>query len=243
MKIRRKEGDMSTKKIVQRFTTVIAALACSAISQVACRATVLTTSPAMIDGWTISWPSTLQVSVDQDPNSQIQVDLTKSATFVAPNQGFQITFAPTPGATETADEFVFDSESITNDTGEPFSEFSFILLNSGTADAAFSKVFTPPSGTGYSYSTPSIINNDDEADYLGTQNNGVTAIWGDGNATSSGNNLTISAPKGSIFSFKELSTPGAPTRVPEPAIPGLLLLVAAAMLWRRPSVDPVRCTR
>jgi hypothetical protein len=226
MKIRRKEGDMSTKKIVQRFTTVIAALACSAISQVACRATVLTTSPAMIDGWTISWPSTLQVSVDQDPNSQIQVDLTKSATFVAPNQGFQITFAPTPGATETADEFVFDSESITNDTGEPFSEFSFILLNSGTADAAFSKV-----------------NNDDEADYLGTQNNGVTAIWGDGNATSSGNNLTISAPKGSIFSFKELSTPGAPTRVPEPAIPGLLLLVAAAMLWRRPSVDPVRCTR
>ena len=230
---------MSIKKITRIFAAGIAALLCLSVSQIACRASVITTSPALIDGWTISWPKTLQVTVEQDLNSQIQVDLTKSATFVAPDQGFQLTFAPTPGATATADSFVFDSESITNDTGKPFGEFSFILLNSGTADATFSKVFSPPSGAGYSYSAPSVINGNDEADYPGVQNNGVTALWGNGVATSAGNNLTISAPSGSVFSFKELSTPS----VPEPAIPGLLLLAGAVVLWRRPSVDPARCNR
>src|ERR1700733_14211220 len=70
------------------------------------------TSPITIDGWTISWPTEIGLSISQDGSTATQVDLQKSATFTAPNQGFQISFAP--GTSTTADTFVISTESITN---------------------------------------------------------------------------------------------------------------------------------
>ena len=184
-----------------------------------------TTSPAKIDGWTISWPTPgVGLSVSQDATSAVQVDLEKSATFTAPNQGFQITFAPTSGSTPTADVFVFPDESIINETGKSFSGFSFILINSGTANATFggplTPGFIPPSGPGYNYTSVTETNGKTELDYKGTQDNGATSFWGAGipdTTNSAFDGLVIDAPAGSVFSLKELSVSGPPNSVPVPA--------------------------
>src|SRR5208282_243858 len=55
----------------------------------------VSTSPDSIDGWTISWPSGVGLAISQDATTSTQVDIQKTATFTAPNQGFQITFVPT----------------------------------------------------------------------------------------------------------------------------------------------------
>jgi hypothetical protein len=181
---------------------------------------VVSTSPITIDGWTISWPSEVGLSVTQDSSTATQVDLEKTATFTAKGQGFQIAFAA--GANATADTFVISTESITNNTGAPFKGFSFILLNTGTTNATFggtSPGFTPPKGTGYDYTSVSLVNGKTELDYTGSQDNGVTSVWGNGDPSSSGDNLVIDAPAGSQFALKELSVPGGggPPAVPLPA--------------------------
>jgi hypothetical protein len=181
------------------------------------------TSPVSIDGWTISWPTPVGLAIQQDTTTSTQVDVQKTATFSAPGQGFQITFAPsTTSSGTTANVFVIPQESITNDTGAAFSSFSFIILNTGTADATFAGPgFTPPTGTGYNFTSVSLVNGGTELDYIGTQGNGVTSLWGDGTTAPGGNNLVIDAPAGSDFSLKELAgsggPPGPPTTVPLPA--------------------------
>ena len=179
------------------------------------------TSPATIDGWTISWPSPgVGLAITQDGTNANQVNVEKSATFTAPNQGYQITFVPTV-STPTANVFVIPDESIINATGKSFSGFSFILLNTGTADATFggplTPGFIPPTGPGYDYTSVSLVNGKTELDYTGTQANGATSFWGDGNPNSGGDNLVIDAPAGSVFSLKELSVSGGGNVVPVPA--------------------------
>lgn len=178
------------------------------------------TSPTIIDGWTIAWPTGIGLTVTQDTTTATQVDLAKTATFTAPGQGFQISFVA--GANATADAFVIDTESITNNTGSKFGGFSFILLNTGTANATFGGTtpgFKPPTGAGYDYTSVSLVNGKTELDYVGSQNNGVTSLWGNGDASSAGDNLVIDAPAGSSFSLKELAVPGpsGPPAVPLPA--------------------------
>jgi len=221
---------MMTGKMPRFFAAGIMILAWLAAGPT-CRASLIDTSPQMIDGWTISWPSAIELSVIQDVTNPAQVDLVKSATFTAPQQGFQISFAPTPGQTQTADLFDLIGETITNDTGKPFGDFSFILLNTGTppATATLTNVFALPSGSGYDYTNESTSSNDTEADYTGTQNVGVTTSWG---GTTSNDKLVISAPSGSTFVLKELSEPQIPI-IPEPGSLGLLLFGIATMCKRR----------
>jgi hypothetical protein len=174
----------------------------------------------MIDGWTISFPTGVGLTATQDSTTATQVDLTKTATFTAPGQGFQIEFAP--GANATADTFVISSESITNNTGQRFGGFSFILLNTGTANATFGGTtpgFLPPTGTGFDYTKVSLVNGKTELDYTGSQDKGATSTWGNGDPSPSGDNLVIDAPAGSTFALKELSVPGGggPPAVPMPA--------------------------
>jgi hypothetical protein len=202
------------------------------------------TSPITIDGWTISWPTTVGLAVSQDSTTATQVDLQKTITVSSPGQGFQISFAP--GASATADTFVIDTESITNSSGSSFGGFSFILLNTGSVNATFGGTtpgFTPPSGTGYDYTSVLLENNKTELDYVGTQNNGVTSVWGNGDPSSAGDNLVIDAPAGSSFALKELAVPGSsgPPAVPLPAslwqsligLTGLGLFAGVRSLKRR----------
>jgi hypothetical protein len=177
-----------------------------------------TQSPATIDGWTISWPTPgVGLAITQDGSNSNQVNIEKSATFKAVDQGFQISFVP--GSNPTADTFVLPDETITNLTGKPFSGFSFILINTGSVNATFGGVspgFIPPTGPGYDYTTVSLTNGKTELDYKGTQGDGVTSFWGNGDPSSAGDNLVIDAPAGSIFSLKELSVGGGNV-VPVPA--------------------------
>jgi len=201
------------------------------------------TSPATIDGWTISWPTGVGLDIVQDSSVSSQVDVEKTATFTAPGQGFQITFAPTPGASATASTFVIPDESIINETGKPFGSFSFILLGSGATFAgALTPGFIPPTGPGYNYTSVSLVNGKTELDYIGTQGNGVTSFWGNGDPSSSGDNLVIDATPGESFTLKELALPGSgPVTVPMPAalwqslivLGGVGLFVAARGLKRR----------
>ena len=152
----------------------------------------------------------------------------KAANFTAPNQGYQITFTPVSGFTgTTASSIVFDSESITNHTGSSFNGFSFILLNTNSTLATFAsvgKTFAPPTGSGYNYTSVSLTSENTDLSYTGTQGNGITSFWGNGDPSSAGNNLLIGAPLGSDFALKELSSagsgssPGGPgASVPMPA--------------------------
>jgi hypothetical protein len=187
-------------------------------------AQIQNTSPVAIDGWDISWSTGVGLAINQDSADGNQVDLEKTATFTAPNQGYQINFAPIAGYTGTvATEFVIPDETIVNNTGSSFNGFSFVLLNTTSTLATFDSVgrtFIPPTGPGYDYSTVSLNPGNTVLAYTGTQGNGVTSFWGNGDPSASGDNLLIDAPAGSDFSFKELSSsgPGGPGNVvPLPA--------------------------
>jgi len=205
------------------------------------------TSPATIDGWTISWPTPgVGLDIVQDSATASQVDVEKTATFTAPGQGYQITFNPTPGFTgSAATTFVIPDETIINDTGAAFGSFSFILLGSGATFAgALTPGFIPPTGPGYDYTSVSLVNGKTELDYVGTQANGVTSFWGNGDPSSSGDNLVITATPGDTFTLKELALPGGgtgPVTVPMPAalwqsligLGGVGLFIGARGLKRR----------
>ncbi len=173
-----------------------------------------------VDGWDISWSTGVTVSAAQDSVNASQVDVTKMATFTAPNQGYQITFVPISGYTGTAaTQFVIPTEMITNNTGASFNGFSFVLLNTTSDLATFDSVartFIPPAGSGYNFTSVSLDPGNTILTYTGTQDNGVTSTWGNGDASSTGDNLLIDAPAGSDFSLKELSSSGSG---PGPVVP------------------------
>jgi len=205
------------------------------------------TSPATIDGWTISWGSGVGLVITQDSISS-QVDVEKSATFTAPNQGYQITFAPQSGFDGSpASAFVIPDETIVNNTGSAFSSFSFVLINKTSTLATFDGVdrtFIPPTGPGYDFTSVDLSSGNTILTYTGTQGNGVTSFWGNGDPSPTGDNLLIDAPAGSDFALKELSAsgpPGPPNVVPLPAsawqsmvgLAGLALIGALRQVKRR----------
>lgn len=179
------------------------------------------TSPVAIDGWDISWSTGVGLSVTQDSSSS-QVDVEKTATFTAPNQGYQITFEPIQGFSGTsATQFVIPDETIANNTGASFNGFSFVLMPTVAGSTTFDSVartFIPPTGSGYDYTTVNLTSSNTILAYTGTQNNGVTSFWGNGDPSPSGDNLLIDATAGDGFSLKELSSSGGPgSVVPLPA--------------------------
>jgi hypothetical protein len=178
------------------------------------------TSPATMDGWNISWPTGIGLSVSQDPTTSTQVNLEKSATFTSANQALDITFAPTTTTGTTADVFVIPDESLNNHTGSSLTGFDFVLMNTGSANATFAATgFKPPTGSGYNFTKVSVINGKTELVYTGTQGDGVTSFWGDGNPASAGDNLVIDAPAGASFTLRELAVAGGgpPPGVPIPS--------------------------
>jgi hypothetical protein len=172
------------------------------------------TSPVSIDGWNISWGTGVGLTVVQDAANSDQVDVEKTATFTAPNQGYQITFSPISGYDGTAaTSFVIPDETIVNNTASSFNGFSFILMNTTSTLATFDSVartFIPPTGPGYNYSSetlgPGSLQPFTILTYTGTQGSGVTSFWGNGDPSSTGDNLLIDAPAGSDFALKELSS-------------------------------------
>jgi hypothetical protein len=172
---------------------------------------------AQIDGWNISAPADVSLTVTSSGN---EIFVEKAANFTTPNQGFQVGFQPISGASGAATSIDFTDETIQNNTGSAFKGFQFILLNTGGANATFpnvSNVFAPPSGTGYSYTSVSLNGSSDILSYAGNQDAGTTSSWG---SAATGDNLLIDAPTGSAFSLKELSQSGGGgggTAVPVPA--------------------------
>jgi hypothetical protein len=171
---------------------------------------------AVVDGWNITVPTGVSLNVT---TSDGEIYIEKAANFTVPNQGFQIAFQPVAGETGASLIDISD-ETVQNNTGQAFSGFDFILLNTGTANATFpsvSNVFAPPTGTGYNYTSVSLNSTGDDLHYAGTQAAGTTSLWGSANP---GDNLLIDAPSGAVFSLKELSEssgPTPPSGVPVPA--------------------------
>jgi len=187
---------------------------CAAVAALGvCRAASATTviengQSAVVDGWNITAPGGVSLTVTSSGN---QIDIEKLANFTGVNQGLQVSFQPVDDSASVID---FTDEQIQNNTGSAFNGFQFILMNAGSANAVFPSVsdtFSPPAGTGYSYSTVKLNAAGDILSYAGTQNAGSTSTWGTGTPGTPGvgnpnDNLFIDAPAGAVFSLKELSS-------------------------------------
>jgi hypothetical protein len=179
---------------------------------------------AQVDGWTITgWPGVALTVSSNDSGLVIE----KRANFTVPNTGFPIGFSPTAGQTP-ATSIEFQDEQVANNTGETFTGFDFILLNTGSADATFAassltNPFSPPSG----YTGVTVEDGGQELVYAGSQASGTTSDWG-----ADGSVLLIDAPAGSDFSLKELptfGTGGGGSTVPLPAAAWQSLLGLGAL--------------
>jgi hypothetical protein len=161
-----------------------------------------------VDGWTITgWPG-VALSVTSNPNG---ISIEKRANFTTAGQGLPIGFSQTAGGS-TGLQVDFTDEQVANNTGQTFTGFDFIILNTGSAQALFAgenfnRWFTPPSDLADGYSFTSVVMQDagQELIYTGFQNSGTTSDWG-----TNGIPLEIDTPPGSDFTLKELPTFGGP---------------------------------
>jgi len=186
---------------------------------------IVTQSPFDEDGWIVSWTSPVGLEVNVDPTSALQVDIEKSVTFNAPNQGVQITFTPDSSFTGTpASSFVIDNETVVNNTGAPITSFSLALLNKTSNPSQYATFvgvgkgqIWPTDNTAY-FSTAKLTNGDTLLTYTGSQPNKTTSFWGDGNPNENpskgavGNDVLISAPveaDDAGFALKELIGSGS----------------------------------
>jgi len=193
------------KNAVIAVGAAIAGLGALRISSAAPSVTLIENDQsAVVDGWNITAPTGVSLTVTSSDN---EIFVEKAANFTVPNQGFQVAFQPVAGASG-ATSVDFTDETVQNNTGQAFSEFDFILMNTGSVNATFdgvANVFAPPSGTGYSYTGVSLNGTSDILSYTGNQNAGTTSSWG---SAAVGDNLLIDTPAGADFSLKELSVSG-----------------------------------
>jgi len=166
------------------------------------------------DGWTITYPQGVGVTLLEDPSTNtVELDVEKFAAFLN-NGSYLISFVQASDA--AASKIAVLNESITNLTGTHWSGFSFSVnspLSKMTPEATFGSLFTNAIGGG----APEVSGGDTIATYAGSQASGATSLWNmtggsplviDANPVS---NLSAGVPQ--VFTFKELPI----TAVPLPA--------------------------
>jgi len=201
-------------KRITKYSAAAIAAALLGVGASTSRATVIQQdSSSSVGGWTITTPS--GVGLIASVNDGV-LDIAKSANFTSSSPAL-ITFDQSNA--DAVSTIAFTNESITNNSGSKWSEFSFIILNESAATAKFgsvSQVFLPPTPA---FSKVSVAK--EEVDYTGGsgQASGSTVNWGNGST----DELLISAdPTGSTdFQFAESPTSGGGggggTVVPLPA--------------------------
>jgi len=151
------------------------------------------TSGQTVDGYTITFPSSIQLVVDTSPAGTLVLE--KAATFNTIG-GLVITFDKVSSSAPS--NIDINSENITNHTGSAWGEFDYVLFGGGT----FTSKFNAPIG----YNPGVISNGGLVVAYTGFQGAGTTEAWGPGAP-----DLVINDTTG-VLNFKEI-----PVGVPLPA--------------------------
>lgn len=236
-----------------RTSTLIAAAAAVGLSAAGAFAGSLQLGDS---GWTAEWPDSANVSLDVLTQNDTTVFLKKTAAF-STLDNLPITFMQT--STSALPQIAISSEDVTNNTGQAWNGFRWIILGSSTgtlADAQFnvddskvgdsngfiispftSSAFTDNSGTG-SDVQPKVL----------TVNDGGTIADGgvyQPGATAEGAGLFIHAAPNATgdYAFTLKEVPLAGTTPPPPIIPlpaafwsglsGLLGLAGLGLIRRR----------
>ena len=195
-------------------------------------------------GWTATFSGSGPCFRPQSAQRATQRRKSRDLHEASAGEGLLITFTQTSSSAKPVIDFT--DESITNVTGESWSGFDFILLNSGNSSASFASnlnsPFSPPSGVFSTESTTTIDGNPAVVYGGGTQANLATSLWGIG----TDGDLMIDADPlglGTTFTFKEVPVDGSTPPVPLPAalwqglagLAGLALVTAAKRLRRHPA--------
>jgi MYXO-CTERM domain-containing protein len=204
-------------------------------------------------GWTATWPDSANLSLTVNSQDATTVFITKTATFTT-LENLPITFQQT--AADALPQIAIDSEAVTNNTGEAWSGFRWIILGSSTgtlADAQFNTTATNIGGSGgfsinpftdSAYSDNSGTGSVDQPLVLDVSGGGTVAdgaVFGPG--VDSGSLYIHAAPNGTgdyAFTLKEIPVSGStpPPVIPLPAafwsgLSGLLGLGGLGLLRRR----------
>jgi hypothetical protein len=197
------------RKIVKLSALALAATIGVARTAHAAPVLIQNGTSAVVDGWNITVPTGVSLSVDNSTAGTLTIE--KAVDFTS-SAGLIIAF--TQVATPTATNIDFINEAISNTTGSAFNGFTFAILNATGGSAKFTSAFTTPA-SGYTGGTISAAG--DMITYSGGQANDSTSMWGQ---TAGAGQIGIAAtPGGSAsFGFEELPGGGGPTPpVPLPA--------------------------
>lgn len=195
-------------------------------------------------GWTATYSDLALVSDPNQPAGQLNVE--KAATFTTADAGTGLLITFTQTSAKATPLIDFTDESVTNVTGQTWSGFDFILLNSN-GNASFATgantPFAAPAGIFTTEDSTTLDGNPAVVYSGGTQANLATSLWGIG----ADGDLIIDADPlgvGTSFTFKEVPVIGGGgpdnTPVPLPAavwqgLSGLAMLGLIAVAKRRTS--------
>jgi hypothetical protein len=188
-------------------------------------------------GWTITYPEGMGVSLAQDATTnQLELVVEKFATFVSSNS-YLITFTQNKAwsGTPVATSIDIQNESITNFSGSNWNQFNFELQTPFTGPSNLAAAFTPghefvpPSGPNGSWSGVTFSSTD--ISYTGSQPNGTVSLWGQ--TQTANDDLLIATNPGTgqvpqSFTFKELPSVSVP--VPAAAWSGLTGLLGLGLV-------------
>jgi len=194
-------------------------------------------SGATYQGWTITYPEGMGVTLAQDATTnQLELVIEKFATFVSSNS-YLITFTQNQewSGTPVATSIEIQNESITNFSGSNWGRFDFELQTpfTGPSNTAASfeagHEFVPPSGPNGSWSGVTFSSTD--IAYTGSQANGTVSEWGQSQTANDDLVINTNPSTGEIpqsFTFKELPSVSVP--VPAAAWSGLTGLLGLALV-------------
>lgn len=234
-----------------RSSTLLAAAAAVGLSAAGAYAGSLTLGTS---GWTAEWPDSANVSLAVEGQDSSTVYVKKTAAF-STFDNLPITFMQT--STSALPQIAIESEAVTNNTGEAWNGFRWIILGSSTdtnADAQFnvsdSKVgqsdgFTIVPFTNFAFTDNSDTGSADQPKVLTVNGGGTVAdgsVFAPGSQLNDGSLLIHAAPNAAgdyAFTLKEVPLGGStPPIIPLPAafwsgLSGLLGLGALGLIRRR----------